>query len=86
MVQFPNGEFILLKSCEGFICPRVKLLDRSCSSFSIRCAHTPYNGIFSVSYGLSSGIWSCKSTISAASLVGSFSMTYAYFVVCDAIF
>ena len=41
---------------------------------------------FSVSYGLSSGIWSSKSTTSAATSVGSFSTTYAYFEVCNVIF
>ena len=32
------------------------------------------------------GIWSSKSTTSAATSVGSFSTTYAYFEVCDVIF
>ena len=41
---------------------------------------------FSVLYGLSSGIWLSKSTISATTSLGNFSTTYTYFAVCDVTF
>ena len=48
----PNNDFIFLKSCEGFICPKVKLLNRSCSFFPSDALIRLIMAFFSVSYGL----------------------------------